>query len=100
MVDPSGRQSGCASLTSRTGALDSKFIVYVLLCSDNTHYIGQTNNLNRRMHEHLNGKVQYTKSRRPLKLVYTEIFSTRDGSVKKEKFLKSRKGRRYLNKVL
>ena len=46
--------------------------VYILKCSDDTFYTGVTNNLERRVTEHNSGisEESYTKSRRPLKLVF------------------------------
>ncbi len=77
------------------------YFVYVLwFPKDGTKYIGQTNNLLRRVKQHLDGKVEYTKSRRPFKLIYVEKFLTREEAVKREKYLKSRSGRRYLDKIL
>lgn len=54
------------------------FFTYILLCADDTLYIGSTNNLEKRLIEH-NGKkngAHYTKIRRPVVLKYHEIFKT------------------------
>ncbi len=50
---------------------------YVLKCSDESLYVGCTNNLEKRLHEHNNLKsgAHYTKIRRPVALVYHETFS-------------------------
>ncbi len=50
--------------------------VYILECSDLSFYTGVTNNLDRRFEEHQHGdnKTSYTYLRRPVKLVYYEIF--------------------------
>lgn len=50
--------------------------VYILKCSDNSYYIGVTNNLQRRLHEHNSGinKECYTFNKRPLELVFHEYF--------------------------
>ena len=44
------------------------FWVYILICSDGSYYVGVTNNLSRRMHEHESGIYpnSYTSTRRPL----------------------------------
>lgn len=49
---------------------------YILLCSDQTLYIGSTNNLKKRLHDHNHAKAgaHYTKIRRPVKLVWKEEF--------------------------
>lgn len=54
------------------------FCVYILECSDKSFYIGCTNNLEKRLIEHNNRKsgARYTKTRRPVKLVYKEEFAT------------------------
>lgn len=46
--------------------------VYILICSDESFYIGVTNNLERRLHEHNSGinTDSYTYQRRPVKLAW------------------------------
>jgi len=48
--------------------------VYILECCDKTFYTGITNDLKRRIEEHNNSKLgaKYTRSRRPVKLVYSK----------------------------
>lgn len=52
------------------------FFVYILKCADKTLYTGCTNNLEKRLEQHNNSKrgAHYTKIRRPVKLLYSEIF--------------------------
>jgi putative endonuclease len=54
------------------------YYTYIVLCSDNTYYIGSTNNLEKRIHEHNTSKkgAHYTKIRRPVALVYSKAYST------------------------
>ena len=63
---------------------------YILKCADNTLYIGATNNLEKRLIQHNTSKqgAHYTKIRRPVVLVYTEIFKTLSESRKREAELK------------
>lgn len=64
--------------------------VYILKCNDDTLYTGWTNNLEKRIATHLNGKgAKYTRGRLPVKLVYYEIFSTKNEAMKKECLIKS-----------
>jgi putative endonuclease len=68
-----------------------KFFVYILRTSSNTLYIGQTNNLERRLKEHQSkGKkaAKYTRRFESLSLVYTETFETRSEALKREAYLK------------
>lgn len=64
--------------------------VYILRCSDDTYYIGVTNNLEKRFQEHEQGinRNCYTYTRRPLKIVYYEIFNNTLGAIAFEKKLK------------
>lgn len=54
------------------------FFTYILRCHDDTLYVGATNNLEKRLHEHNNLKsgAHYTKIRRPVTLVHHESFET------------------------
>ena len=75
--------------------------IYVLKSKkDLKRYIGLTNNLERRLLLHDGGKVKATKNRRPFELIYFEKFENRTKAAKREKFLKSGKGREYLNSNL
>lgn len=53
-----------------------QYFVYILLCNDNSYYTGVTNDLERRLYEHENGidPGSYTCKRRPVKLVFHEMF--------------------------
>lgn len=62
---------------------------YILKCSDNTLYCGWTNCLEKRLEAHNAGKgAKYTKGRRPVKIVYYEIFDTKEEAMKREAFIK------------
>jgi len=67
------------------------FYVYILQCSDQTYYVGCTNNLKRRFVEHNNSKkgAHYTKLRRPVVLKYSEKFETLLLARRREKEIKS-----------
>ncbi|MFA6973719.1 MAG: GIY-YIG nuclease family protein [Parcubacteria group bacterium] len=76
------------------------FCVYLLLSEkDERTYLGSTDNFERRLHEHNNGKTISTKNRRPLKLIYKEIFGTLSEARIRERYLKSRKGRKELKEI-
>jgi putative endonuclease len=68
----------------------NKYFVYILKCSDNSYYTGITNDIDRRIVEHDNGldKKSYTFSRRPLSLVYSEVFQNPHEAIKMEKRIK------------
>lgn len=58
-----------------------KGFVHILLCADGSFYTGSTNNLERRLPEHQDGKgANHTRKRLPVELVYTEEFDRIDGA--------------------
>ncbi len=65
-------------------------VVYILECSDGTLYCGWTNNLEKRLHEHNEGKggAKYTRGRRPVRLVYREPCPTRSDALRREREIK------------
>ncbi|MEI6345978.1 MAG: GIY-YIG nuclease family protein [bacterium] len=60
--------------------------MYILKCADATLYTGSTNDVERRVVAHNESKTgaKYTKSRRPVELVYTEKCRTRGAALKRE----------------
>ena len=66
--------------------------VYIIECNDNSLYTGITNNLSKRLEVHNSGKgAKYTKTRLPVKLVYKEIYRTKEESLKRESEIKKLK---------
>ncbi len=64
--------------------------VYILECSDSSYYIGVSNDAERRFKEHCEGinRNCYTYTRRPLKLVFTEMFTNPQSAIDFEKKIK------------
>ena len=62
------------------------YFVYILECNDNTLYTGITTNIQKRLDEHNNSSkgAKYTKSRRPVTLVYQEPSENRSTASKRE----------------
>jgi putative endonuclease len=61
-----------AAKDSADKAHNENWCVYVLKCSNNAFYIGSTNNLERRLEEHEQGRgSKFVRSRRPFELVKT-----------------------------
>jgi len=78
-----------------------RYYVYVLECSNGSHYIGQTQNIEKRWIEHIHGKgAEWTKKYPPVKLVHWEEFDTRKEAVKREKYLKTGFGRKWLKREI
>ncbi|WP_178195482.1 GIY-YIG nuclease family protein [Ligilactobacillus sp. Marseille-Q7487] len=62
-----------------------KYYVYVLCCSDQTLYTGFTTDVTKRLAVHNAGKgAKYTKTRRPLHLLYFEEFVDKSQALKAE----------------
>ena len=54
------------------------FYVYILKCSDNSYYTGQTDDIEKRINEHIIGQgCEYTNNRLLVSLVYMECFDRR-----------------------
>jgi len=72
-----------------------KFFAYILISElDNSLYIGQTENIEKRLQRHNAGKNKYTSRKRPWKLLHAEPCTTRAEAMKLEKYLKSLKKRK------
>ena len=62
---------------------------YMVKCKDGTLYTGWTNNLEKRLMDHNAGKgAKYTKSRRPVELVYHEFYETKEEAMRREYAIK------------
>lgn len=62
-----------------------KTYTYIIRCKDNTLYTGWTTDLDKRIKTHNSGKgAKYTKSRRPVTLVYYETFHTKEEAMRRE----------------
>jgi putative endonuclease len=77
------------------------YSVYVLF-SEKFHrtYVGQTNNLDERIQRHNKGLVNSTSRFRPWCIIYTEKYETRSEAMKREKWLKSGKGRAFIKNLI
>jgi len=65
------------------------FYVYILICMDGSFYTGYTKDLNERTRQHENGKgAKYTKTHRPQKVAYVELFNNRGSAMKRERVIK------------
>jgi len=64
--------------------------------NDGKRYIGYTNNLRKRLEEHNKGKNFSTKFRLPFRLVYFEACINEQDAKRRENYLKTTQGRRFL----
>ena len=77
------------------------YYTYVLLSKkDSKFYFGYSSDLKSRIEQHNSGRVESTKYRRPLELVYFEACLNKDDALKREKYLKTYYGRMFIRKRL
>ena len=63
--------------------------VYILRCGDGSLYTGWTNDLTARVRAHQSGRgAKYTRSHRPVELVYHECFETKQEAMRREAEIK------------
>ena len=67
----------------------SRWLVYLLRCSDGSLYTGITNDLPKRLKAHATGKAsKYTRSRLPVRLAYSEPQRSKSAALKREAAIK------------
>lgn len=66
------------------------FWVYILRCADASYYTGHTDNLEKRVGEHATGAIAgcYTFKRRPVQLVFSQDYATREEALTAEQQIK------------
>ena len=70
-------------------SIQEMYYVYILKSKkDNSLYVGYTNDVERRVWEHNNSKVGYTKGSKPWSLIYYESFISLEDAKQREKNLK------------
>lgn len=74
------------------------YYTYILKCSDDSLYVGCTNDIEKRLFQHNNSKsgAHYTKIRRPVKLLYYERFESLNLARRREAEIKSWKREKKL----
>ena len=77
------------------------YYIYILKSlQTGQYYIGQTQNLEKRIVKHNSGYVNSTSKASPWQLIYSEQFETRSDSVKREKEIKGWKSRARIEKLV
>ena len=74
------------------------FEIYVLKSKkDGIRYIGYGESAIERLRKHNKGDNKFTKGHRPWEIIYTEQYENKTEAIKRERFLKSGKGREWLD---
>lgn len=69
--------------------MDKKYFTYILLTEQNTLYCGYTDDVEKRFQAHLEGKgAKYTRSHKPIKIIYQKEFETKSDAMKEERRIK------------
>ena len=78
-----------------------KYITYIIYNEDyNKYYIGQTNNLEKRLKQHCEGKGGWTKRYKNWVLVYKNDHTNRSFAMKEEKLIKSLKNKKRIKEYI
>ena len=78
-----------------------QFYVYILQSlKDFSFYVGQCDDLDARMSKHVDGLSRYTASKRPWRLRYFETYASRKEALLREREIKRRKSRLYLEELI
>lgn len=76
------------------------YSIYIIQCEDNSLYTGMTSDVQRRFKEHKSSSgARYTRSHKPVKIVYTEECGTMIEALKRERQIKGWKRNEKLNLI-
>lgn len=77
------------------------FFVYILESEhDGSYYIGFSAEPDRRLQDHNQGKSRYTRLKCPWKRVHIESFALKKDALKREKYIKRMKSRKYIQSLI
>jgi len=77
------------------------YYVYVLrIKKSGRYYIGQTQDMSKRLEKHARGETKSIKNRGPFEVVYVEKYSSRAEAMKREKEIKRYKGGEAFRRLL
>ena len=77
------------------------FTVYILQSLiTGRYYVGHTDDLSRRIEEHNTGQAKYTRRGKPWRVVYTEKYQSRTMAMKREREIKGKKSRKYIQELI
>lgn len=69
---------------------NKKYYVYIILTESGTYYCGYTDDVQKRYEKHLSGKgAKYTRSHKPIKIVWTQELDTKSEAMRLERKIKN-----------
>ena len=75
------------------------YYVYVIVNREGKIYIGQTKDITKRLNDHNKGWSKYTRGKGEWKILFIERYNTRREAIRRERYLKSGKGREYIREI-
>jgi putative endonuclease len=82
-------------------SFDMTFFVYIIYSEiTNKYYVGHTDDLERRLTEHNTSQTRYTQTGKPWVLKYTETFESRSQATQREREIKGKKSRKYIEALI
>ena len=88
-ADEQSTESARKKAEKPSGNAAARNYTYILKCGDGSLYTGWSNDIAARLEQHRRGKgAKYTKSRRPVTLVYQESFDTKEEAMRREYAIK------------
>ncbi|MCK4781928.1 GIY-YIG nuclease family protein [Candidatus Parcubacteria bacterium] len=77
------------------------YYVYIIKSlTNNKYYIGYTKNIKERLERHNEGRSRFTKNKGEWILVYQERYNSRGEAIKREKYIKSQKSRKFIESLI
>ncbi len=76
------------------------FVYIIQSLKDGTYYVGAAQDLDSRVERHNQGRSQYTKSKRPWELVYSEEYPNKSEAMKREYAIKRHKRKDYIEALI
>ena len=77
------------------------FGVYIIRsCKDGSLYTGYSSDVKKRFAEHNKGRVSSTCDKRPLEMLFCELYKNKADALERERFFKTGWGRNYIKKIL
>jgi len=77
------------------------FYVYILQSKvDNSFYVGQTKDLDKRLVLHNEESSKYTSRKRPWKVVYFEEYNTRTEAIQRERIFKKQRNSTFYKSLI
>ena len=75
--------------------------IYILKSKkDKGLYVGYSKDVKERLDEHNNGQVPATQDRRPLEVIYCELYKNKKDTMQRENYFKTGWGRNHIKKIL